>query len=1378
MKKLFVSLSFAFLIGSLSFAGSLGQVLDKACLIPPSDYLISRPAIAAGDVLDEKLILTKWGAFKPKEKGFLSPDGFSEIRSCPDQYILKFDHALDRSEMKIMERQGIRIIGMIPYNGYVVEGKAALMGNLNGTYSVSAFSPLLKIEPLLYKTEWPVPPIISISLTEKANPMEFLREKKECYPELEFLSVFEEKPPVLRIFYTGADHRRFLADLALDERVIYIEPWFLPQPRNDNSIYVVQSYDTLNKTNYSICATIWNQGITGTDETPAVCDTGLDSDMCFYRLSSDSSAITDAQYPDLPDPGTLEPSKKVIVYDVLPGASAYDGQYTCSSGYHHGTHVCGSVAGDNYATLSTSSSGGHDTGDGMAPNAKLIFQDAGLEVTGCLNGLANDYQLIFQQANDAGARIHSDSWGGSAGGIYDGDCRSVDTFSYDHEDFLFFFAAGNGGPSSMTIDSPGAAKNVIAVGAATNGSSGANSLASFSGRGPCADGRLKPDLVAPGVSINSASADELHSSNNCSTRLGSGTSMATPTAAGAATLLREYFRKGYYPTGSQTAADSIMPSSALMKAMLINGAVEITATSQSNMMSSLYPGTSEGWGRLLLDTALFFSQPSRDSRGLRLWDKWNRFGLSTGEEDSYPVYIGSSGEPLKVTLVWTEPPPSPYSGIALSHDLDLEVTSPSGDKYTGNSFESGSSHPGAGKDGINNVEEVFILTPENGTWQIKVKGYYIPYMPGYDSSDKQGYALVASFADCGGSSLSVSSLVASDDAPSGISLSWGAVTGASGYQVFRADGSCSAAADSYKYIGDASGNDFSDASVQGGKSYAYKVRALNSCAEGPLSACAYASFTGNCSLKPSFSGLESAASNSSAGCAIYLAWSPAVSNCPSSPAVVYNIYRSTDPYDEPSPRTLIKSGVSSAAYTDFLVIPNLTYYYTVRAEDGTSSNGGPNNGGNEDTNVIIKFAAAHSGTFSYGTYSDEGGDGSARLTLGPPWKITLEENHTSGGKYSYHTGDDFFTYPNGLCAAAQTGDIPLEVSSSPVLSYYVDYNIEDGYDGCVVEISTDGGSSWSTIAPSGGYPGNFGSTGSPPGNACGYDSTQGAFSGPKGNASLTGWVNYNHDLSAYAGQTAEIRWVLSSDGGASYQGMFLDDISITHAGIYDDCLNSDGALITDNSKYSCSDTITIRLYDSDLLGSGSAAVTVKSDTETSGESLVLTETPASSGHFSGSINTISAAPASDGLLSLGDGDTITASYLDANDGHGGLNIIKSVKALGVCSPPDEVAPGILPWDIQSFWQDKATQVWPEIPGAEKYRLYRGTVSQLPNLLNGGIDSCLQYEGILPEYLCSENPALVTGRLYWYLVTAINRSGEGSAGSATAGQRIVNSTTCP
>ncbi|HQO20532.1 MAG TPA: S8 family serine peptidase [Acidobacteriota bacterium] len=1374
VKKVVAVLVFL-LIGAAACPQVPEDILHRSCILPPSSYLRVDSRVTGLSASARSAIVTRWGALSPDKDGILVPSKAEGGETCEGQRMISPGRPLTEKEIKLLEMAGIEVLGYIPVDCYLVRGGEGRLEGLSKEWKSMPFSFLLKIDPMLYRTEWPAPPIVSVALSRRSRSEDLLEFLSARFNGIEKVSAFAGREQVIRLFYGGPDLKRLLRDIALRDDVIYIEPWFLPEPLNNNSVYVVQSYDTLNKTNYPVCATVWNRGITGTGEITAVCDTGLDSDMCFFRLSADESSVTDAQYPDLPGTGALDMSKKIIAYDVLPGASAYDG--TCAS--WHGTGVVSCVAGDNYLTLSTPSSGGHDNGDGMAPNAKIFFQGAGPDPAQCLIGLSNDWQLIFGQAYDAGSRIHNNSWGTGVRSLYDADSRAVDIFSYDHEDFLFFFAAGNGGSlGPCTIDSPANAKNVLAVGATVNGSAGANTLASFSGLGPAADGRRKPDLVAPGYTIVSAYGDSDHFSDNCAAWNRNGTSFASPTAAGAATLLRQYLRDGFYPTGAASVQDSIHPSAALMKAVLINGAVQMSAATQDAILDSLDPDFSQGWGRLLLDTALFFSEPSRESRGLRVWDKWNGAGLTTGAEDEYSLDIVSSGEPLKITVAWTEPPPSPLSGVALCHDLDLEAVSPAGEVFRGNSFDQGGSYPFGVKDSVNNVEELFISEPGVGTWTLRVRGAHVPYMPGYEGSDRQGYALVATFADCGGCSLSVSSLGASDNGVTGIVLDWPAVTGASGYQVYRASGGCPADADTFRFIGTSSADAYTDDTAEGGNTYSYMIRAVNSCGEGPASPCASSYYSGSCSARPSFGGIQQAERDGGGGCSIILMWPPGFSNCPAHPEVSYNIYRSSSPYERPSAATLLTAGLTGTEYADSLVFPNETYFYRVRAEDGSSGNGGPANGGNEDENEAVLFATAHSGSHSYGTFYDGGGDGnSAKLLLEDPWRVTATENHTVGGSFSYHNAPDFLSYPMSSCAAAVTEELHLEPSSSPVLSYYVNYNLERGYDGCVVEISTDGGSSWTAITPAEGYPGTFSSTGTPPLNACGYLSTQGAFTGPAGNGAPSGWTLYSHDLSSYSGSAVRIRWVFSSDGGTYFEGIYLDDITVTHASNYRDCSGSDGSVALAGTSFNCADTIEVELYDADLTGAGSCSATVKSGSEPSGESVTLAEDPPSSGRFGGTILTTSDPAAADGRLSLSDGDLLTAEYTDLDDGSGHYNIVKRARATAVCVPPGEIAAGFQPYDIQSFWQDKETQVWPACEDAGSYKLYRGTLADLPGLLGAGGGSCV-YDGIFPTASCPESPASETGRLLWYLVIAVNAAGEGSAGQASSGPRVMPAGSCP
>lgn len=205
--------------------------------------------------------------------------------------------------------------------------------------------------------------------------------------------------------------------------------------------------------------------------------------------------------------------------------------------------------------------------------------------------------------------------------------------SYSQQYVIFLFtAAGNTG-SPYSLESPGTCKNCLTVGASLNdwdsfvaadsstkkwsGASNlqASNMASFSSLGPTADNRLKPDVLAPGALVFSAACasgsqvtwtTEMH----CSVEAKMGTSQATPLAAGAAVLVRQYFTDGYYPSGEKQDTDSFVPSGALLKAVLVHSgqrvdySIDVTKGTKMSVLS--YPSTSQGYGRIQLDSVLNF----------------------------------------------------------------------------------------------------------------------------------------------------------------------------------------------------------------------------------------------------------------------------------------------------------------------------------------------------------------------------------------------------------------------------------------------------------------------------------------------------------------------------------------------------------------------------------------------------------------------------------------------------------------------------------------------------------------------------------------------------------------------------------------------------
>lgn len=448
-------------------------------------------------------------------------------------------------------------------------------------------------------------------------------------------------------------------------------------------------------------------GLLGQGQVVGYIDTGLDIDSCFFRDSTGASVATNVGGATAIDPR----HRKVMAYDFLwskdspSSATAYDS-------HGHGTHVGGNIGGDNLLTV-----GVHDEDDGVAPLAKLVVQDGGYTTDNCgdLPGLGCpvvDLKPIFAQAYAQGARIHTNSWGDNENSTsqnnYSVGSQDVDTFMWENRDFLLLFAAGNSGPGSATVGSPSTAKNALSIGGTVNGA-GLNSISSFSSRGPTVDNRLKPDLMAP-ANNTSADSDFNIGTQNCGLDSGAGTSYASPLAAGAAALVRQYYMDGYYPTGAPDPARALKPSAALVRATLLNSGENMTGARS-------YPGMDQGWGRIQLNSAL--PLPG-DKEKLSVIDEGSGFLSSADAVRVYTFTVRDTSQPLKVTLSWTDAPSTPAAATNLVNDLDLVVEGPRR-TYLGNVFRRGESTTGGSADSVNNHEQVLVQAPQAGTWTVKIK---------------------------------------------------------------------------------------------------------------------------------------------------------------------------------------------------------------------------------------------------------------------------------------------------------------------------------------------------------------------------------------------------------------------------------------------------------------------------------------------------------------------------------------------------------------------------------------------------------------------------------------------------------------------------------
>lgn len=398
-------------------------------------------------------------------------------------------------------------------------------------------------------------------------------------------------------------------------------------------------------------------------------------------------------------------------------AALYYGRLEDGSDEHsHGTHVAGIVAGDG--STGEMDENGFLYGIGTAPGARLVSQRifdgaGGYEPPPSMETLTRD-------AVRNGAVIGSNSWGDDTQGRYDISAaefdalvRDADALTVGYQPYILEFSAGNAGPGRQTIGSPAVAKNVIATGASQNDrldlfiyGDGPDAMADFSSRGPCEDGRIKPDVVAPGTWIaslqSSAASDEnAWMSISPNYQYQGGTSQAGPHVSGAAAVFVQFYRETH---GGQT------PSPALVKAALINSAVDML----DDLGTEPVPNMDEGWGRI--DLTELIGAP----RGYEFLDQTVR--LTTGQVYEQRVII-SPNAPLKITLAYTDVPGLPAALPALVNDLDLEVIGPNGELYRGNQFIDGESGPNpATRDVLNNVEAVHLFEPPVGEYLVRVRG--------------------------------------------------------------------------------------------------------------------------------------------------------------------------------------------------------------------------------------------------------------------------------------------------------------------------------------------------------------------------------------------------------------------------------------------------------------------------------------------------------------------------------------------------------------------------------------------------------------------------------------------------------------------------------
>ena len=628
--------------------------------------------------------------------------------------------ANDKSLAKIAALPIVRWVGHLPHEARV---EPSLMRQAQGKTGEDLTLPRTRIVPGIYTIEFFGPDDLKAALPAVRKLG---------------LKVISQEPKAKLIKVEVPEKTKLSAkkvmDLAAVHGVRYIRQQVMKRSSNNIAAGIMGAGSSINNPGL---------GLDGSGEVIAVCDTGIDT------------GSPNDIHPDFV--GRLAFVKSYPINPIwnsfIFNSGANDGPSDVNDG--HGTHVAGSVLGSGASSQGLP--GLTSPIRGLAHRARLVFQAVEQEMKWrpnapaelkrerfILSGLPDDLTGIFTDAFRQNARIHSNSWGGGKPGEYDDQCRQLDRFVWDHKDFCVVVSAGNDGTDSdgdgkinpMSVTSPATAKNCITIGASENLrpefkherygdwwpddypappfraapiSNSANQLVAFSSRGPTRDGRIKPDVVAPGTFILSTRSTQIALNNTGWAPFPysrfyfymGGTSMATPLTSGAVALIRQFYRVKKHVAS---------PTAALLKSTLIAGATRLPGLAGKSAIFDIH----QGYGRVNLDAILSPAAPA----------KMNFAevspGLRTGESHQIEINVASNQVPLRVVMAYSD-----YPGRRLVNNLNILLTSPTRRRHVGNQMAGGV----LDLDQTNNVEVIQVNKPKAGKWTLHIIGSNVPRGP-------------------------------------------------------------------------------------------------------------------------------------------------------------------------------------------------------------------------------------------------------------------------------------------------------------------------------------------------------------------------------------------------------------------------------------------------------------------------------------------------------------------------------------------------------------------------------------------------------------------------------------------------------------------------